>query len=54
MGTVVKPVLDEIKEATSPPILSNVAAVPVPVPLWGPGNDSGVNAYMIAYSSCYQ
>lgn len=33
-----------------PPNLSKVAAVPVPVPRRGPGNDSGVNAYMIAYS----
>lgn len=39
-----------MKDATSPPTRSRVAAIPVPVPRTGAGNDSGVNANMIAYS----
>lgn len=39
-----------MKDATSPPMRSKVAAMPVPVPRTGAGNDSGVNANMIAYS----
>jgi len=50
IGTAVNPVCEAIKLAHSPPNLNNVAAVPVPVPRCGPGNDSGVNAYMMAYS----
>lgn len=46
IGTVEKPVFDAIRLATRPPNRSRVAAVPVPVPRWGPGNDSGVNAYL--------
>ena len=52
IGTAVNPVCEAIKLAHSPPNLNNVAAVPVPVPRCGPGNDSGVNAYMMAYSGC--
>lgn len=40
-----------MKDATNPPILSKVAAIPVPVPRTGPGDDSGVNANIMAYSA---
>lgn len=39
-----------MNEATSPPKRRRVAAIPVPVPRTGPGNDSGVKANIIAYS----
>lgn len=43
-----------MKDATSPPTRSRVAAIPVPVPRTGAGNDSGVNANMIAYSANFR
>ena len=50
MGTVEKFEYVPIRLAQRPPSLRSVAAVPVPVPLCGPGKLSGVKAYMMAYS----
>ena len=54
MGAVVNPVYEETKLAASPPKRSKAAAVSVPVPRCGPGKDSGVKAYMKAYSIAWQ
>jgi hypothetical protein len=51
MGTTENPEYVEIKDATRPPSLRSVAAIPVPVPRTGPGKDSGVKANMTAYSA---